>query len=91
MKYPEHIVKLPYGVYKVKVLDMPAVLNWGIKPTIGSEEVLEVHIPNFEGNLYNKELEIEFISKIRNEKKFKSIDELKSQIEKDVRICLESL
>lgn len=90
MEYPKNIVKLPYGVYKVKALNMPAVLNWGIKPTIGSKEVLEVHIPNFEGNLYNKELKIEFISKIRNEKKFKSIDELKSQIEKDVRICLES-
>ena len=88
LKYPERIIKIPYGVYKVRVFDKPAVLNWGIKPTIQSEEVLEVHIPNFEGDLYNQNLEIEFISKIRNEKKFNNLEELKEQIKKDIEICL---
>lgn len=88
MNYPENIVKLPYGVYKVEVQNMPAILNWGIKPTVNSKkEVLEVHIPNFNDNLYNKKLEIKFLDKIRSEKKFNNLEELKAQIEKDLE-CL---
>lgn len=88
MKYPKNIIRLPYGVYKIKALDKPAVMNWGVKPTIGSEELLEVHIPNFKSNLYNKNLKIEILSKIRDEKKFNTIEDLKLQIEKDVEECL---
>lgn len=88
MKYPENITKIPYGVYKIKTLSMPAILNWGVKPTIdGKEEILEIHIPNFNNDLYNKELEIELLAKIRDEKKFDSIEELKKQIKKDIE-CL---
>ncbi len=88
LKYPKNIIKIPYGVYKVKVFDKPAVMNWGIKPTIGSDEIIEVHIPNFTEDLYNKELQIEIISKIRDEKKFSNLDDLKEQIKKDVEECL---
>lgn len=88
MKYPENIVKIPYGVYKIKVFEMPAIMNWGIKPTFNSEEILEVHIPNYEDNLYGKELKIEILSKIRDEIKFENIEELKLQIKKDVEKCL---
>lgn len=88
MKYPENIVRMPYGVYKIRVLNMPAVMNWGIKPTFNTEESLEIHIPNFEANLYGQELEIEILSKIRNEKVFDSLEELKIQIKKDVDKCL---
>lgn len=88
MEYPDNIVKLPYGVYKVKVLNQIAVMNWGIKPTIGAKETLEIHIPNFNENLYNKTLEVEILSKIRNEKKFNNLEELKQQIEKDIEVCL---
>lgn len=89
LTYPEKLVKIPYGVYKVKANNKPAILNWGIRPTIGeSKEVLEVHIPNYEENLYNSSLKIEFIKKIRDEKKFATIEELKEQISKDVEECL---
>lgn len=88
MSYPEEIIKIPYGVYKVKTLGMPAILNWGIKPTLSNKnEVLEVHIPNFSADLYNKDLEIELIQKIRDEKKFDNLEDLKTQIEKDIE-CL---
>lgn len=90
LKYPEQITKIPYGVYKVKALDRIAIMNWGIKPTIGAEEVLEVHIPNFKENLYGKNLKIEVLSKIRNEKKFNNLEELKQQINKDIEECLKS-
>lgn len=90
MKYPKDIIRLPYGVYYAKAFNMPAILNWGVKPTVdGKEEVLEIHIPNWEKDLYEKELEIEIIDKIRDEQKFKNLEELKTQIKKDVQKCLE--
>ena len=90
MKYPERIIKIPYGVYKVKVLDKFAIMNWGIKPTIGSEEVIYIHIPNFDKDLYGETLKFEIVSKIRDEKKFDNLEDLKSQIKKDIELCLKS-
>lgn len=88
LEYPEKIVKIPYGVYMVKVFNKLAVMNWGVKPTVGASEILEVHIPDFNGDLYGLELEIEILKKIRDERKFSSIEELKMQIEKDIETCL---
>lgn len=88
MKYPKNIVRIPYGVYKVNVAGMPAIMNWGVKPTIGAEECLEIHIPNYKSNLYGQKMRVEIISKIRDEKKFESLEDLRNQIEKDVKICL---
>lgn len=89
--YPKNIVKIPYGVYMAKVLGHKAILNWGIKPTVanGEEPILEVHIMNFEKDLYNKFLQIEILQKIRNEQKFDTIEQLKEQVRKDIQICLE--
>ena len=90
LDYPENVVRIPYGVYFARVLGLPSVLNWGIKPTIGgTKEVLEVHIIGYNGNLYNKELTIEIIKKLRDEQKFESLDLLKVQIKEDIRQCLE--
>lgn len=79
-----------YGVYAVfvKVLDkrFMGMLNIGTRPTVNNNadnRSIEVHIMDFNGDLYQKEIEIEFIKKIRNEKKFASIDELKLQLGKD--------
>lgn len=90
MIYPEEIVKISFGVYSARINNKPAVLNWGMKPTVHNtkEPVLEAHIINFYGDLYGKELEIEITSKIRDEQKFDSLEELKQQIAKDVEECL---
>ena len=89
LSYPHGIVKLPYGVYQVLANGKSAVLNWGVKPTLnGKEPVLEVHIINYSEDLYGKMLVIEFIKRIRDEKKFLSIRELQEQIKKDVEECL---
>ncbi len=99
IEYPEQIVKLPYGVYCGKVNlasvsscnnEYKVVLNWGIKPTVSSvaKPLLEAHIIGFNGNLYGQEIEIEIDRKIREEKKFNSLEELKEQIKKDMEACL---
>ena len=89
--YPENIVKLPYGVYKAEVLNRPAVLNWGIKPTLnGVNPIMETHIIGFNGDLYGKNIRITIKNKIRDEKKFDNIEDLKKQISKDIEECLKS-
>ena len=90
ISYPEHIVKIPFGVYCVEVLGYKGVMNWGIKPTVHNvtEPVAETHIIGFDGDLYGKTLKIEIINKIRDEQKFGNLEELKTQINKDIETCL---
>ncbi|AFM14540.1 bifunctional riboflavin kinase/FAD synthetase [Turneriella parva] len=62
-----------------------AVANLGVKPTVGEHALgLEVHIPDFDEDLYGKELTFAFSDRIRGELRFSGIDELKAQIAKDV-------
>ena len=57
----------------------------GIRPTVdGQNPVLEVHILEFSGNLYGKKITVEFLKKVRNEKKFDGLEALKEQIFKDI-------
>ena len=87
--YPKNIVRLPYGVYKAEAFGNPAVVNWGIKPTVGGEkECFEVHITSFDKDLYGEILAVKIKNKIRSEQKFNSLDDLKLQIKKDTEICL---
>ena len=64
-----------------------AVLNIGRRPTIQNqtpETRVEVHLLDFTGELYGEEMEITFAAKLRDEKKFSSLDELKAQITRDI-------
>jgi riboflavin kinase/FMN adenylyltransferase len=90
INYPEKIVKLPYGVYYVTVNDKKALMNWGVKPTVNNtgEPVAEIHILDFDGNLYGHYLRAEVIKQIRPEQKFDNLNELKKQIKKDIKECL---
>jgi riboflavin kinase/FMN adenylyltransferase len=84
-------VSLPFGVYGVEVkgLDKPyqAVANLGLRPTFVDDDspLLEVHLLDFEGDLYGKELVIEWKQFIRSEKRFSSAQELVAQIQKDIQ------
>jgi len=86
-----------YGVYAVYVhLDSnryKGMMNIGTRPTISNadQRSIEVHIIDFEGDLYNQPIEIEFIQKIREEQKFGSVEELKSQLEKDKQTVMNLL
>lgn len=76
------------GVYcsKVYIEDKvyTAMTNVGVRPSVdGSKRLLETHIFGFQGLLYGLKLRVELYDKIRDEKKFGSVDELRQQIEQD--------
>ena len=79
------------GVYAVKVLRknnskyIKGIANLGYRPTFNQKKLLlEVHLFNFSGNLYNKYLSVEFLKFIRKEKKFKNVNQLRAQIKTDL-------
>lgn len=85
------LVLPPCGVYAARVQSgsqkYKAILNLGYKPTVSQENPVlncEVYIFDFDQDLYDKNIEVVFIEKIREEKKFSSLNELKSQIQKDI-------
>ena len=64
------------------------IANLGYRPTFKQKNLLlEVHLFNFSGNLYNKYLTVEFLKFIRKEKKFKNVEQLKKQIKSDLLIA----
>ena len=84
--------KIPkIGVYAVKISSinkrkLKGIANIGYRPTFNQKKlILEVNIFNFSGNLYNKNLSIEFIEFIRGEKKFNGVLNLKKQIKIDCK------
>lgn len=93
IEYPPKTIKIPYGVYctEVEIADnkYKAVTNWGVKPTVSSKRtpITESHIINFEKNIYGQTAKITFLKKIRDEKKFDTLSDLKIQITKDVEFC----
>jgi len=79
------------GVYASKIIlnensKKKGIVNVGYKPTFGKNKLLlEAHIFGFKKNLYDKTIKIMLLKFIRKEKKFKSITELKKQINKDIK------
>ena len=78
-------------VYAVRVLVnnekkyKKGIANLGYRPTFRQKKILlEVNLFNFDKNIYNKKLSVEFLKFIRGEKKFSGIDSLRKQIKKDV-------
>lgn len=91
--FPEDIIQIPNGVYAVEVKidnnNYIGIANYGTKPTVTNDDkkILEVHIVNFDENIYGKVIKVSFLDKIRDEKKFESLTQLKEQITKDIE-CL---
>jgi len=68
------------------------VASLGIRPTVnGTEPLLEVHVFDFEGDLYGRLIEIEFVTKLRDEVKFESLDALVAQMKRDAAQAREIL
>ena len=85
-----YVIAMP-GVYAVRVLVnnekkyKNGIANLGYRPTFRQKKILlEVNLFNFDKNIYNKKLSVEFLKFIRGEKKFSGIDSLRKQIKKDV-------
>lgn len=79
------------GVYVTRVRwqrqTFRAITNVGVRPTFHSEtapKLVEVHILDLNAKLYDEFLELEFLSFVRDEMKFNSVEELKAQIQKDI-------
>ena len=90
MRFPDGVLVPRYGVYAARaVLDdgseHMAVTNVGVRPTVSGEDRVSVEsfILDYSGNLYDRQVRIEFFRFIRPEMKFPSVDALKAQILKD--------
>ena len=92
LKFPINIIKIPYGVYavQIKLSDNMhfGIVNFGMRPTFHKQtSIVEVHIFDFEEDIYGKEIEVLFLSKIRDEQKFNGIKELLNQITLDITVA----
>ena len=75
---------LAVWVYGIEDRPMPGVASLGTRPTVnGTEILLEVHLFDFDGDLYGREIEVEFVAKLRDEVKFDSLDEMIVQMQLD--------
>jgi riboflavin kinase/FMN adenylyltransferase len=79
------------GVFAVTVsgIDsrpLPGAANIGVRPTLaeGLKPVLEVHLLDFDRDIYGTHVDVNFMHKLRDEAKFESLDALKAQISRDV-------
>ena len=87
---PKRLICPKYGVYataaEIGGRWFPGVTNVGVKPTVGSDGVCaESYFLDFDGDLYGKTVETNFLSFLRPERKFPSLDALKEQIALDAR------
>lgn len=79
------------GIFAVRVhgigpSPMPGVASLGIRPTIdGTEPLLEAHLFDFDGDLYGRRIDVEFVAKLRDELKFSDLDAMVRQIDADAR------
>ena len=90
--FEKYKLKPQNGVYlartKLKNQTYFGMMNIGIRPTISAKNnQIETHLFDFNGNLYGHEMTLEILEKIREEKKFKSIEKLKIQLDIDKKHC----
>lgn len=83
------IQKLPPGVYAARIAwegqaPMGALANIGMRPTFAERELsIEVHVLDFEGNLYGREVEVALVERLRDEREFPTVQALVEQIKID--------
>ncbi len=81
--------RLAHGVYAVRAIvdgrSHPAVASFGVRPTVDNgPPLLEVHVLDFAGDLYGREMAVEFVERIRDEQKFNSLAALVEEMQRDV-------
>jgi len=87
-------IRPPNGIYAVQAdighrIIVNGVLSIGTRPTFSSDgkTTIELHIPGFHQNLYGRAIEIFFIRKIRDERKFQTVEQLTKQVARDIAIA----
>ena len=93
---PSRLVIPKHGVYISRVIvgkskrNYYGITNVGIRPTVGGTTVFaETHILNYSGDLYGKLVKVEFLSFIRPEMKFESLEALTAQVKRDIEVSRE--
>ena len=89
--FPKHLAVPRYGVYasRIRTEHSPVcfygISNVGTRPTVnGSLLCVETHLFDFDGDLYGKEIEVEFLAFLRDEKRFDNLEELSAQVKADI-------
>ena len=86
-----------YGIYAVRVTlddgsEVPGVASFGVRPTFEpAVELLEAHLFDFDGDLYGRHIEVEFVAKLRDEEKFDDLGALVVQMHRDAAEAREIL
>lgn len=82
----DRLVPLP-GVYAGEAMGKPAVINVGYRPSVQSHGDLsiECHIPGYEGDLYGRELRVSFKRRLRDERRFPTLEDLRVAVNADIR------
>lgn len=88
-----------HGIFAVRVglgeseCSWPGVASLGVRPTVNqvSRPLLEVHLFDFQGDLYGQRMAVEFVARLRGEQKFDGLEPLKAQMALDVRQARELL
>jgi riboflavin kinase/FMN adenylyltransferase len=80
--------RLAHGIYAVRAKvdgkTTPGVASFGVRPTVDNgPPLLEVHLLDFNGDLYGREMEVEFVQRIREERRFDSLDLLVAEMRRD--------
>ena len=94
---PDGLACPGHGVYACLANGLPAAVNIGVRPTfgMGRAELIEVHLIDFDGDLYGTELRLRFLQRLRGERRFTSvealIEELHSDVERARVICAREL
>ncbi|NBO93210.1 MAG: bifunctional riboflavin kinase/FAD synthetase, partial [Planctomycetia bacterium] len=71
----------------------PAVASVGLRPTVNALQrpLLEVHLLDYDGDLYGQSMTLEFVSRLRDTRRFGSVDELREQLRRDVAQTIEAV
>ncbi len=90
LQWPSHKLMPQNGVYAVRATlqnktKWRGMLNIGVRPTIDNGQAIsvEVHLLDFQGDLYEQNIKVDFVARIRNEQRFESHDALKKQLQCD--------
>ena len=90
---PEELVCPGHGVYACLADGRPAAVNIGVRPTFttGRGELIEAYLLDFEGDLYGRQLTLEFRARLRGERRFESAEALVEQMHLDVELTRDML